>query len=978
MKKIQTEVLVIGGGATGTGILRDLAMRGFKVVLVEQRDLTHGTTGRYHGLLHSGGRYAVKDPQAARECIAENMILRRVMPQCIEDTGGFFVVTPWDDPAYVPQFLAGCEQAGIPVDDVPIPQMLKEEPHLNPNITHCFRVPDGAADSFLTADLNVVSAHEYGGTCLTYHPVQHLLVDQENGHKRIVGAICNDLIKDEEVQITADLVINAAGAWVGKITSSAGISVQILPGKGTMVAVNHRIVNTVINRCKMPSDGDILVPAHTVAVMGTTDIKVADPDHFGIEPWEIHLMLEEGEKIIPGFRELRLVRSWAGVRPLFQETVTAQNRDITRAFVLLDHAERDGVDGMLTITSGKWTTYRKMAEVTVDKACQILGNQRPCRTHLEELPKPAGHQKQSYHHIGDRLKLIEQQTDYGQLVCECELVTRTDVERAIKIGEAKTIDDIRRDVRLGMGPCQGGFCTYRTAGLLHLLRQPPVEETNGALCDFLKERWKGLTPILWGQQLQQERLNELIYLNVINADHLPGLRFTKLAAEPYETSDTPEPVLIAIPASQVHSKTTDSIAVPALDVLVIGAGLSGLVAGWQAAKAGKRTRVIAKGWGATHWASGCIDVFGYSKVYPAYPVTSPIDALNALISVDKSHPYAILGIDRIAQALNDFTELCTQSGYPMYGTLERNWLLPTALGTLRPTCLAAETMIAGDTGSPLPMLIVGFAGFQDFYADLIADNLNAQQLYANAITLEIPSLLSLRQVTGMTLARLFDSAKFRHEVANAIRDRLGRAARVGFPAVLGLTNPIEVLEDLERQLGLPVFEIPGLPPSIPGIRLHRLLVKAIQYSGGQVYDGMLVQAADVEDRVIKTIWSEAAARRKPHRSQKYILATGGFLGGGYTTQENGYAQDTVFNLPLSVPQLRSSWFSPDFLDPNGHSIFESGIQINDQLSPIDQDGISLLNNLSIVGSSLGSHDPIRERSLEGIALTTGFWAGRGL
>jgi len=121
MQTIQTEVLVIGGGATGTGVLRDLAMRGFKTLLVEKGDLTAGTTGRYHGLLHSGGRYAVKDPQAARECIEENRILRRIMPQCIEDTGGFFVVTPWDDPGYAPRFarnfMAGASSVAAAVQN---------------------------------------------------------------------------------------------------------------------------------------------------------------------------------------------------------------------------------------------------------------------------------------------------------------------------------------------------------------------------------------------------------------------------------------------------------------------------------------------------------------------------------------------------------------------------------------------------------------------------------------------------------------------------------------------------------------------------------------------------------------------------------------------------------------------------------------------------------------------------------------------
>src|SRR4030042_6550173 len=175
MRHIRTDVLVIGGGASGTGVLRDLAFRGFKCLLIERRDLAFGTTGRYHGLLHSGARYVVKDPQAARDCFEENQILRRIMPQCIEDTGGFFVLTPHDDPAYVSQFLEGCTKAGIPTESVPIHQMLKEESSLDPKIQQCFRVPDATADSFLAAGLNAESARQHGGQVLTYHEVLSLL-----------------------------------------------------------------------------------------------------------------------------------------------------------------------------------------------------------------------------------------------------------------------------------------------------------------------------------------------------------------------------------------------------------------------------------------------------------------------------------------------------------------------------------------------------------------------------------------------------------------------------------------------------------------------------------------------------------------------------------------------------------------------------------------------------------------------------------
>ena len=532
MRKLETEVLVIGGGATGVGVVRDAALRGFRTAIVERRDWSTGTTGRYHGLLHSGGRYAVKDQEAARECIEENKVLRRIMPHCIEDTGGFFVVTPWDDVAFGDRFMQGCEDTGIPCEEISIAQMLKEEPLLNPEIARCFRVPDGSADSFLAGESNVLSARQHGAQILNYHEVVRLLLE---GNK-VVGAVCHDLVENDEVAVYADIVVNASGAWVGKIAKTIGLEVNVIPGKGTMIAVANRVLNTVVNRCKMPADGDIIVPVHTVAIIGTTDVQVADPDSFAIEPWEVQLMLDEGNKLMPGFKEMRMLRAWAGVRPLYQETAAADTRDVTRAYTLLDHSRRDDIDGFITITGGKWTTYRQMAEVVVDRVCEKLGTERPCRTHLEVLPDPFDEPRNSKgnYWLGSRLAHIEEQKTFGQLVCECELVTRADVEKSLSSGEAKTIDDIRRDIRLGMGPCQGGFCTYRAAGIIHDFSEQTVEETNVTIRDFLRERWKGLAPILWGPQLKQERLDELIYLSVLNSDHLPGEYATRLGPKLYE------------------------------------------------------------------------------------------------------------------------------------------------------------------------------------------------------------------------------------------------------------------------------------------------------------------------------------------------------------------------------------------------------------------------------------------------------------
>lgn len=556
MRQIRTEVLVIGGGSTGTGVAWDAALRGFRVVLVERRDLTHGTTGRYHGLLHSGGRYVVKDPRSAVECIAENRILRTTHAHCIEDTEGFFVVTPEDEGDYTEKFVAGCEACDVPCQEISLQEALRREPLLNPRVSRVFEVPDGAADSFLATHATAQAARQAGAQVLVYHEVRELIVSGGDGEKAVVGAKVQNVATGEEMLISADMVINASGAWAGKVASLAGAEVKIIPGKGVMVAMNHRIVNTVLNRCKMPADGDIIVPIHTVAVVGTTDEKVTDPELLRIEPWEVQLMLQEGEKLVPGFSKARVLRAWAGVRPLYQEGFQGASRDATRALTLLDHKERDGIAGFLTITGGKWTTFRLMAETTMDKACEQLGARKPCTTATTPTPGV----EQGHYWLGHRLHEVEEHRLQSELICECELVTRAMLENAAHNNPTITLDDLRRDVRLGMGPCQGGFCTYRAAGVLHeigdggaesplesdsaapwdvaYLQSPahnlrqerpasaslraPASNPNLLLREFLQERWKGLTPILWGQQLKQERLDELIYMSLMNADHLPA------------------------------------------------------------------------------------------------------------------------------------------------------------------------------------------------------------------------------------------------------------------------------------------------------------------------------------------------------------------------------------------------------------------------------------------------------------------------
>jgi glycerol-3-phosphate dehydrogenase len=518
MERLSTDLLVIGGGATGTGVAWDAALRGLDVVLVERGDLATGTSGRFHGLLHSGGRYAVKDPDAAVECAHENPVIRDVAADSVEDTGGFFVTTPFDDPQYADKFAEGCRKTGIPCEEIEPAQAFREEPRLNPRISRVFRVPDGSIDVWKLVWALARGAQEHGARVLPYHEA----VGVHREGDRVTGARVRNTRTGDDIDIEAKITVSASGAWAGRIAEMAGVEgVHITPGRGIMIAMNHRLVNTVINRCQMPTDGDIIVPIRTVSVIGTTDQGTDDPDDHTIMQDEVDAMLEDGERLVPGFKQARALRVWTGARPLFEDRKqnggSKDTRDVTRAHAMLDHLERDGVNGFLTITGGKLTTYRLMAKDTVDAACRQLGVDTPCTTADVRLP---GSEIGEEIHVADRLAKREEHLQDDQLICECELISRGRLEEVIHVRGTTNLDDVRRQLRLGMGPCQGGFCIYRAAGIIHSHDGVETTEANQALVDYVRERWKGVWPVLYGDQLRQARLDEWIFQGVLDVGHV--------------------------------------------------------------------------------------------------------------------------------------------------------------------------------------------------------------------------------------------------------------------------------------------------------------------------------------------------------------------------------------------------------------------------------------------------------------------------
>jgi glycerol-3-phosphate dehydrogenase len=367
--------IIIGAGFTGVATSHDLALRGFDVTVVERGDLCNGTSGRTHGLLHSGGRYAVSDQESAIECIDENNILRKIVPQVIEPNGGLFIALDESDLAYGETFIDGCQTCHIPIEELTSQQALKMEPNINPKVLMAFLIPDGTFDPLRLALAFAATAKSNGARFRIYTQVQSLLLD---GKGNVTGVKVLNRTDNKPEELYADIVINATGAWVGEIAHMAGASVPIKPTPGIMVTYDQRLVQRAINRLNKPGDGDIVLPQRRMMVVGTTSFEVTNLDYVPVVDEQARLMFERGSELVPGITQSNKRGVFMATRPLIGSG--SSGRSIARTFKCFDHKETQGIDGFVTITGGKATTLRAMAEKTADVVCEKLGIHVPCAT----------------------------------------------------------------------------------------------------------------------------------------------------------------------------------------------------------------------------------------------------------------------------------------------------------------------------------------------------------------------------------------------------------------------------------------------------------------------------------------------------------------------------------------------------------------------------------------------------------------------
>ncbi|MFP3160190.1 MAG: FAD-dependent oxidoreductase [Vulcanisaeta sp.] len=366
------DVVVVGGGVNGLFTALDLSLRGFKVLLLERGSVGSGTSGRMHGLLHSGARYVVTDPRAAVECIEENRIMARIAPHAIEDTGGYFVAIDKDDLDFQEEFIGGLRRANIDFRIVDVGEALREEPNLNPEVKAVVEVPDKVVFARDLLFGVAISAYREGALIAQNMEV----VGFELNGDKIASIKVKDGYTNDVRRVESDVVVNAAGPWAGHVASLAGVAVDVMPTMGVMVVYQRRLTKRVINRMRKPSDGDILVPYGSTSIMGTTAAIIEDPDSVSISDEDVEFLTSEGSQMVPLLAKINVIRAYASVRPLIK-IPGVDTREATRDFMVIKHEKPSN---MVTVIGGKFTTGRLVGERLSDEVAKMLGSAKPSIT----------------------------------------------------------------------------------------------------------------------------------------------------------------------------------------------------------------------------------------------------------------------------------------------------------------------------------------------------------------------------------------------------------------------------------------------------------------------------------------------------------------------------------------------------------------------------------------------------------------------
>lgn len=414
------------------------------------------------------------------------------------------------------------------------------------------------------------------------------------------------------------------------------------------------------------------------------------------------------------------------------------------------------------------------------------------------------------------------------------------------------------------------------------------------------------------------------------------------------------------------------------DVAVVGSGLAALVATRTLQRAGRDPVLIWPGLSSLYFLYATIDVLGYANASTAEPVEDPVTGVQQLIADHPDHPYARAGLAALQNGSALLLEWLREAGFSWQGTLSGNLLLPTATGTLKPSCLVPTSMVAGDLRRDEPIAFCGFEGYQDFIPELAASNLsrawNGGRRSVSAVRVPLPGVQADRLFTSIDLARSFEDATFRREVAGRLRRAVkDDGARLGMPAVLGLTHDNDVHAELEKETGHHVFEIPTVPPSVLGLRLFDRLRRHLQETGVEMIWAAQAHDADVADGRCQRIHLKSAGREQPVEARAFVFALEDAVDGAWRAGPQA-VRDPFFHQLLAHHAAPGERTNESLFQPQPFAA--TGYPVSDRLQPIDSNGRPLASNVFVAGGAMAGYDPTGTKTRGGMAIATGYRAAQ--
>jgi glycerol-3-phosphate dehydrogenase subunit B len=414
------------------------------------------------------------------------------------------------------------------------------------------------------------------------------------------------------------------------------------------------------------------------------------------------------------------------------------------------------------------------------------------------------------------------------------------------------------------------------------------------------------------------------------------------------------------------------------DIAVVGSGLTALVAARTLQKAGRNPVLIWPGLSSLYFLYATVDVLGYANVSSAQPVDEPFTGVRQLIAENPDHPYARAGLASLEGGSKLLLEWLRQAGFNWQGTLARNLLLPTATGTPKPSCLVPTSMVAGDLHRDEPIVFCGFDGYQDFIPELAAANLsrgwNGGRRTVTAIRVSLPGIKPDQLFTSVDLARSFEDATFRRDVAGQLRRAIkDDGARLGMPAVLGLTHDTDVHAEFEKETGHPVFEIPTVPPSVLGLRLFDRLRRHLQETGVEMIWAAPAHDAEVVNGRCLRIHLKSAGREQPVEARAFVLALEDAVDGAWRAGAHT-VRDPFFHQVLAHHATPAERTDESLFQPQPFATI--GYPVSDRLQPLDKDGHPLATNVFVAGGGIAGYDPTAIKARGGMAIATGYRAAQ--